>query len=131
MGRFVSYKFPHDPELGWIRVIIGKLWKGETMPAKDLRLSVPALSERHADLLAVAAALTGNSEPVEAKTLLQSALDRIETDLIKNIEYLAWKRQVPFAELWKDVASGDFKPLTKAEWNELPSPETAWFDVSE
>jgi hypothetical protein len=93
------------------------------MPKKSERLQIPSLGEWYGDLLAIDARINERSEPNQAHSLLCSKLQEREERIKKRVEYLAQKRGIASEEMWKQLVTGTFEPITPKEWAEMP-PES-------
>ncbi|WP_199331324.1 MULTISPECIES: hypothetical protein [unclassified Leptolyngbya] len=93
----------------------------QNMAAKDERLRIPPLGEWYEDLLTVDSAITGNTEPAQAASLLRAKLKERETIIAKRVQYLAAKRGIPFEEMWLQILKGKYQKLTQDEINALES----------
>ncbi|MGG6263219.1 hypothetical protein ACQ4M3_08055 [Leptolyngbya sp. AN03gr2] len=89
--------------------------------AKDDRLRIPSLGEWYEDLLRVDSAITGNSEPVQAASLLRAKLKERELIIEKRVRYLAAKRGITYEDMWLQILQGQYQKLTQDEINALES----------
>lgn len=72
---------------------------------KSRRFYVADLSEYHKDTLKVEAFINGKAEGAIASELLTKALDDNEDVRLRILEYLAHKKGLTVAQLWKNIIS--------------------------
>lgn len=89
------------------------------MPKRSERLQIPALGEYYGDLLAIDAAINARTEPQQASSLLCSKLQEREDRIRDRVSYLASKRRKSFEEMWDEILTGKFEPLSPDEYKAL------------
>lgn len=90
-----------------------------TMPKRSDRLQIPALGEYYGDLLTIDARINARTEPQQANSLLCSKLQEREQRIRDRVGYLADKRGKSFEDMWDELLTGDFEPLSPDEYKVL------------
>lgn len=90
--------------------------KVEAMPRKGERLQVPAIGEYYQDLLTIDAVINDRTVVVQAQSLLCSKLQEREARIKERVQYLADKRNLSFKEMWDQLLTGIYEPLSPQEY---------------
>lgn len=83
------------------------------------RLQIPNLGEWYEDLLRVDSLINGRSMPAQGQSLLCAKLQEREEIVRKRVTYLATKRGISPDEMWRQMVSGEYVPISKEEIDEL------------
>ena len=82
------------------------------------RLQIPDLGEYYSDMLQIEAALKNRTIPQEASSLLCSKLQEREDKRRKMVEHLATKRGISFDDMWAQLISGNYSPISDGEFQD-------------
>ena len=88
--------------------------------ADQRRLTLPLLGEWYLDVLTADAAINARLPGPQAQSLLCAKLQEREPRVKERVEYLARKRGLSFEQMWKDLITGHYEPITPEEWAALP-----------
>ena len=92
------------------------------MARKD-RLQLPNLGEWYEDLLRVDALINGRSMPQQGQSLLCSKLQEREAKIRERVAYLASKRNISPDEMWRQMVSGTYEPISREDIDSLRDVE--------
>ena len=87
----------------------------EKMPRATERQYISYVGEFYDDAWTVEAALKGKTKTVEGASLLCTKLQEREDKRNKMVQYLADKRGISFKEMWMQMLTGKYEPLTGEE----------------
>lgn len=83
------------------------------------RIQLPALGEWYEDLLKIDSIINGRSEPMQGQSLLCAKLQEREEKIRERVTYMAAKRGISFDQMWSQMISGNYEPLSFSDMEEL------------
>jgi hypothetical protein len=96
-----------------MRVVTIKL--KEKMPKTTERQYIAYLGEYYDDAWTIEAELKGKTKTIEGASLLCAKLQEREEKRTKMVQYLADKRAISFKEMWRQILTGKYQPLSNEE----------------
>lgn len=76
---------------------------------KVKRIALPPIGEYYSDMLLYDSFITGRSQSMQAASLLCAKLQEREQKIESRLVYLAEKRNIPVAELKKQIREGEIQ----------------------
>ncbi len=87
----------------------------EKMPRATERQYISYLGEYYDDCWTIEAEIKGRAKTVEGASLLCAKLQEREEKRNKMVQYLADKRGIAFKEMWNQILTGKYEPLSNEE----------------
>lgn len=89
------------------------------MPKPTDRQYINYLGEYYDDCLTVEAELKNRTKTFEGSSLLCAKLQEREQKRNLMVEYLAGKRNISFQEMWRQLLTKTYTPMTPEEYSQL------------
>jgi hypothetical protein len=93
--------------------------KNKNMPKATERSYISYPGEYYDDAWTIEAALKGRNKTAEGASLLCAKLQEREARRNQMVQYLAKKRNISFEEMWNQLLTGEYEPITPTELKRL------------
>jgi len=89
------------------------------MPRATERQYIGYVGEYYDDCWTVEATLKSRAKTAEGASLLCSKLQEREARRNAMVQYLADKRRISFIDMWNQILTGEYKPITREELEKI------------